>query len=197
MRAALKWRKSLRSASDLEYRAAAVPDWSGRILRGYAAKFDEPTVIAGEFQEQIAPGAFADSIRRGDVVALLHHDHGRILGRQSAGTLRLSENALGLLVEIEADQLTSDGVTALSTVSRGDLKSMSFGFRVRAENWENDGPMPLRTLLDIELNEVSIVTWPAYPTTAVWISKRAANQSAALRRIREKAEREQKLRGIR
>jgi HK97 family phage prohead protease len=187
----------LRSENDLEYRAAAVPDWSGRILKGYAAKFGEPTVIAGEFQEQIAPGAFANSIRGGDVVALLHHDHGRILGRQSAGTLRLSENALGLHVEIDADPLTSDGVTALSTISRGDLKGMSFGFFVKSENWTNDGAMPLRTLLDIELNEVSIVTWPAYPTTAIWVSKRAANQSAAMRRLREKAERDLRLRGIR
>lgn len=183
--------------SDLETRDAVKAQASGAIIKGYAAVFNSPTVIAGEFVEQIAPGAFAETLRRGDVVALLDHDSGRVLGRQSAGTLRLQENGVGLLFELDADPTTPEGQTAIGTVRRRDIKGCSFGFRVREENWTNEGSLPLRTILEIELNEITLTAFPAYETTAAWVVQRDANRSAAMRRLREKAEREQRLRGIR
>jgi HK97 family phage prohead protease len=138
-------------------------------LVGYAAVFDSPTVIAGEFREQIAPGAFADALAGSDdVLALIGHDWNRVIGRRSAGTLRLSEDSHGLRVEIDADERTPDGQTASGTVARQDLNGMSFGFFVLAEQWKDGGnQLPLRIIEKIALLEVSIVSAPAYAATEI------------------------------
>lgn len=109
---------------------AALVDSAGQIIKGYAALFHSEAVIAGEFRERIAPGAFRSTLRRNDVLALLHHDTHRILGRMSAGTLRLAEDAKGLRFELDADASTPDGLTALGTVRRQDIAGCSFGFNV-------------------------------------------------------------------
>jgi len=67
-------------------------------VAGYAAVFDEVADINGYFQEVIARGAFADTLRTADVRAYYDHDRGRVLGRSSAGTLRLREDNKGLYV---------------------------------------------------------------------------------------------------
>jgi HK97 family phage prohead protease len=170
------------SDADLETRDANVQE-AGTVIRGYAARFDSPAIIAGEFTEQIAPGAFAVTLRRGDVIALLAHDYGRVLGRQSAGTLRLKEDALGLAFELDADLATPSGQEAFGTVKRRDIRGCSFGFRVRSEDWTNDSALPLRTIKEIELYEISLLANPAYDQTTAWISQRASNGTAAARRI--------------
>lgn len=187
--------------ADTETRSAPLDAAAGKTLAGYAAVFWSEAVIAGEFRERIAPGAFTRSLRENDVVALMHHDTGRILGRMSAGTLRLREDAKGLHFEIDADPTTPDGAAALGLVGRRDLKAMSFGFRVRSEDWSETKHLPLRTLTDVSLMEVSIVTWPAYEATSAGLrsleNARATNVVSAARRVRMKAELEQKIRGIR
>ncbi|MEF2557392.1 HK97 family phage prohead protease [Aurantimonas sp. C2-5-R2] len=81
------------AGADLELRAQPFEASNGNLITGYAAVFHSETVIAGEFRERIAPGAFARSLRENDVRALLHHDKGRVIGRMGNGTLRLSEDA--------------------------------------------------------------------------------------------------------
>ena len=65
-------------------------------ISGCAAVFDTETVIAGLFRERIAPGAFREAIARDDVRALFNHNPDLVLGRKSAGTLTLREDAKGL-----------------------------------------------------------------------------------------------------
>jgi uncharacterized protein len=72
---------------------------NGPLIVGYAV-FNQQTMIAGFFREQIAPGAFTDAIGRDDVRGLFNHDASWLLGRWSAGTLRLSQDARGLRYEI-------------------------------------------------------------------------------------------------
>lgn len=134
-------------------------------LRGYAALFNTMSVDLGGFREQIAPGAF-DGFDARDVYALRDHDNGKILGRFPS-TLRLEADDLGLAVEIEPPD-TELGRETVELVRRGDLSQMSFAFTTRADSWETDGDgEPVRTLLDVDLHEVSIVTFPAYPDTAI------------------------------
>lgn len=175
-------------------------------VAGYAAVFNSVADIGGEWREVIAPGAFAESIARDDVLAFAAHDSARILGRKSSGTLRLREDARGLFVEIDLPD-TTDGRDVRELVARGDLKGMSIGFIVRKEQWDVDPPM--RTIQSVELIEVSAVARPAYADTTLGMRslekareevKRQAEHNArqAAARIAErKALQEQKIRGLR
>jgi len=178
---------------------------------GYAAVFNQDADIGGWFTERIAPGAFTETLASGaDVLAFFDHDSGRILGRASAKTLRLSQDAKGLAVEIDLPP-TSDGGDVSALLQRGDLAGMSFGFQVTKQEWDETVDPPLRTITGIELFEVSIVSMPAYSGTSVALrsleaaraqaepekDKRAADAAAARRRVAErKARMEQQFRGI-
>jgi hypothetical protein len=61
---------------------------------------------------------------------------------------------------------TTVGRDARELISKGIVDSMSFGFTVarNGEEWSADGTV--RTLTRISLHEVSIVSFPAYPSTA-------------------------------
>jgi len=156
------------------------------VISGYAVMFNAETVIAGEFRERIAQGAFTRTLREhSDVVMLLAHDSGRVLGRVSAGTLSLQQDRIGLYFSLQVDPSTPEGQTALGTVGRQDVKGCSFGFRVRAETWDDGGDrLPLRTITDVDLLEVTLTAFPAYETTSA--SVRSNNAAAARRRMQEK-----------
>jgi HK97 family phage prohead protease len=154
-------------------RAAAGGNSPGTFT-GHAAVFNSLSVELFGFYERIAPGAFASAIGRDDVRFLFNHD-GMPLARSKAGTgtLSLSEDADGLLVsaELPDTQLARDLAVALE---RGDLDQMSFGFRVARDSWADedlelaDGTTiraQVRTLEEVELFDVSVVTYPAYPAT--------------------------------
>lgn len=137
-------------------------------IRGYAAVFDKWSENLGYFREKIARGAFAESLSRNDdVFALMDHDHSLVLGRRKAKTLEVREDEKGLYVEIDPPD-TQLGRDILTSLKRGDLDKMSFGFYTRKQEWKElpDGKME-RTLTAVDLFDVSIVTMPAYPDTSV------------------------------
>lgn len=161
-------------------------------IRGYAAVFEslsEP--IAGMFRERIMPGAFKRTLKDdGDVYALWQHDSSMPLARQSKGTLRLSEDDRGLSVEIDLPD-TTYGRDAAEAVRSGLVDKMSFGFSVpaggdRMSDERSDDGYPIRELLDIDLYEVSPVTFPAYPDTSLSArSIEAANHLKEQDRVRK------------
>lgn len=166
------------AAARIEHRAFAELRSTGRRLEGYAATFGAEARI-GPFVETIAPGAFAASLR-GDVLALLDHDAGKVLGRTRSGTLRLSEDARGLAFTLDLPD-TQSGRDVLALAERGDLGGMSFGFTVPAggEAWQGQR----RELRAVALKEISVVSaWPAYPETE--LALRAADRDAARRQRR-------------
>ena len=141
------------------------------VLAGYAAVFDEPTDAMAwyGFREVIRKNAFTNSLTKDDVRALLNHDPNLILGRNKAGTLRLSEDDHGLRVEIDMPS-TSYASDLLASMERGDLNQMSFGFRTVRDRWTTNSAsdeLDLRELLEVELFDVSPVTFPAYPQTTI------------------------------
>lgn len=180
-------------AADYEIRDADTPKTSGTLIRGYAAVFNSPALIAGEFIEQIAPGAFTETLKKRDVLALIAHDWGRVLGRVSAGTLRLKEDPLGLAFELDVDLSTPSGQEIFGNVKQRNVRQCSFGFSVLRSSWDDSGDLPVRTLQEISLGEISILANPAYEDTTAWVSSRANNAAAAARR---RAEAKMRARGM-
>ena len=167
----------MNAAANIERRALpAEVRARGRRIEGYAAVFNVEARIGDRFSETIAAGAFGASIRSGrDILALVDHDAGRVLGRTRSGTLRLSEDTRGLAFEIDVPD-TSLGRDLLALAERGDVGGMSFGFAATDEHWTGDR----RELRAVDLIEVSaVLAFPAYDGTV--ISARTM-QRPALRR---------------
>jgi len=143
-----------------------------RTIKGHAAVFNKKSEDLGGFVEKIAPGAFADTLDA-DVRALFNHSPDYVLGRTKAGTLRMEEDKKGLAVEIDPPD-TSFANDLMVSIERGDISQMSFGFRVLREEWDEKPKTPVRTLHEVELFDVSPVTFPAYTQTKVAV--RSADQ---------------------
>ncbi|HEY8577595.1 MAG TPA: HK97 family phage prohead protease [Devosia sp.] len=161
------------------------------VLSGYAAKFGKETTIAGEFRERLAPGCFDRTLRENkDIFALLYHDYSHVLGRTSSGTLQLRVDDVGLWFSLQPNPETPDGQAAVGHVRRRDVAGCSFGFRVKAEEWEDGGlRLPLRTITDVDLFEITLTPIPAYKDTDV--SLIAPGEA-----LRQKAEAAMRRRGI-
>jgi len=136
-------------------------------LTGYAAVFNKLSDDLGGFREKIKPGAFANTVRTDDIRALFNHDANFVLGRSTAGTLRLKEDDKGLNFECDLPD-TQFARDLQVSVGRGDISQCSFSFRTNSDTWENnaDGTVT-RTLNDVSCKDVSPVTFPAYPQTSV------------------------------
>jgi len=63
------------------------------------------------------------------------------------------------------------GRDTVESVRRGDLDSMSFGFVVRDDNWRELEGRALREIRDLDLHEVSLVSFPAYEETSVAVRR--------------------------
>jgi len=138
-------------------------------ISGYAAVFDKWSEDLGWFREKIAPGAFADALKKSDTVALFNHDSNLVLGRTSNGTLRLKEDEVGLHMEVDLPD-TQAANDLYKLVERGDIKQQSFGFIVEENEWRygKNGELDERTITRVsDLFDVSPVTYPAYPDTSV------------------------------
>lgn len=139
-------------------------------LTGYAAIFDAPSEDLGGFVEYVRQGAFARSLRSNtaDPLALVHHMPHLVLGRRSAGTLKLEEDGRGLAFDIELPDTQTARELAVS-VERGDIRGASFAFSVPrdGDRWTFTDSGAVRELLDVDLHEISITATPAYPDTEV------------------------------
>lgn len=144
-----------------------------RTMIGHAAVFNTQTDLGWGIREQIAPGAFTDSIQEDDVRALFNHDANYVLGRNKAGTLSMREDEKGLAVEIDPPD-TQFARDLTISMERGDITQMSFAFQVVKQSWEEKEGYDLRTLERVKLWDVSPVTYPQYPETDIAVNCRDA-----------------------
>lgn len=148
-------------------------------LSGYAAVFNDASVPL-PFKESIAPGAFRKTLSETPDVRLLINHEGLPLARTKNGTLTLREDDKGLFMDaVIAD--TQEGRDLYTLVQRGDLDQMSFAFRVVRQKWSEDRSTRLLTELSLADGDVSVVTYPAYPTTSVEARAHLQNAMEALK----------------
>lgn len=144
--------------TNLEVRALG----NGNTLFGYAAVWDSPSEPM-PFVEFVRRGAFTKTLNDGADVRLLIDHSGVPLARSKSGTLVLEEDEKGLRVEADLDPANPDAQRVLSAMKRGDLSQMSFAFRTIKDSWSKD--RMTRELREVQLFDVSVVTYPAYEET--------------------------------
>lgn len=134
----------------------------GNVFTGYAAVFDSPSEPM-PFIEYVRKGAFTKTLKDGADVRLLIDHEGVPLARTKSGTLTLEEDDRGLRVEASLDPMNPDAQRVISAMRRGDLSQMSFAFRTIKDAFSADGMV--RELREVQLFDVSVVTYPAYEDT--------------------------------
>jgi HK97 family phage prohead protease len=162
---------------------------------GHASVFDRWTTLYEDddylVREVVRPGAYRNAIASGqDVRALFNHDSNFVLGRTTSGTLRLAEDGPGLLCEIDPPDTPTIRDLVLAPIARGDVSGMSFAFTPRrsgqtttteaggitvvdsggdriTRRMDGNRFVQERELLDLDLYDVSPVTYPAYEQTDV------------------------------
>lgn len=178
--------REVRYADGLELRAAKEGKQGPGMLVGYAAPFNrlsEPVSDKGssrKYREKIEPGAFREVIKSTDIFAYPSHKDERVLGRNTAGTLRMQEDSKGLRVEIDLPD-TQAGRDAAYSVGRGDVTGMSFAFDVGpgGERWDFSSDLPTRTVSNISLvDHICLANRPAYTDTRVALRSLEAAEAA-------------------
>ena len=155
---------SNRETRDFETTFEIREEGDGMTFVGYAAKFDQPSENLGGFVEYVERGAFSRSLKsRNDVMLLWNHDAGQPLASTKSGTMKLTEDEVGLRVEARLPETTLGKDMAI-LLREGIVGKMSFGFNVIKDSWNAEGNE--RRLKSVRLFEVSAVVWPAYTQTS-------------------------------
>lgn len=136
-------------------------------IEGYFIVFGQQTELWEGAYEEIAPNAL-DKTLNNDIRALINHDTRLVLGRNKSGTLELRVDGRGLFGKIKINSNDTEAVNLYERVKRGDVSQCSFGFNIISEEteWRDDGTVKW-TITEVDLHEVSVVTFPAYEETGV------------------------------
>lgn len=156
------------------------------LVRGYASVAESPYDVyggpdRGGFVETISRDAFNKTLADNPDVSLLINHEGMPLARTKSGTLRLSADNTGLLMEAEVDRRDPFSRALEIKLQRGDLDQMSFGFRVQRQEWNDDYTDRRITEVNLNHGDVSVVNIPANPATSV----SAVSARSAIAAIRE------------
>lgn len=152
-------------------------DVDNRVIEGYAATFGNvdsyrDTIIKGAFATSIAEKFTPYEAGRGRVKTLYQHDWDRPLGVPEV----LQEDEEGLFFRSKVSP-TSYGKDALMLINDGVIDRVSIGFNTVRSEWkenEGDDAIPyVRVLMELDLWEVSPVTFAADDHTSLDAVKRA------------------------
>lgn len=144
-----------------------------KTISGYALKFGQPSKDLGGFVEVITPEALKE-VDLSNVFLLQNHDYSKPLASTKAGTLKLTVDDVGLYFEATLND-TSYANDVYENVSKKLADSMSFGFVLGIDsfNKKEDGEI-VRSIEKLKaLNEISVVTVPAYDSANVQVDKRS------------------------
>lgn len=131
------------------------------VIEGYASRFGE----ADQGGDIVQKGAYAASIsaleaagRR--VKMLWQHDPSRPIGVWD----EVREDSRGLFVRGRLLDSTQTGREAAALIAAGAIDGLSIGYRTRRATKDDEGR---RLLTELELWEVSLVTFPMLPSARV------------------------------
>lgn len=133
----------------------------GMAISGYASLFGLPD----QGGDIVAPGAYAGSLRamlarQGKVKMLWQHDPGQPIGVWD----EVREDARGLWVAGKLLPDVSKAREAAALIAAGAVDGLSIGYRTKRATRDAKGQ---RLLTEIELWEVSLVTFPMLPEARV------------------------------
>lgn len=171
-------------------------DESDRYIEGYFAVFEQETELWPGTYEKIAIGAFDNSIKNNDIRCLFNHDSGFVLGRTASKTLEVKADEHGLWGRVKINADDRQAMDIYARVERGDISGCSFGFEPVSENWQDRENDVLWTVVEADVREVSICTFPAYPQTEIQARQKDFEQSQSRKVEQRKLELKQKLEAI-
>lgn len=168
----------LKSSHNLQFadvpRIEVKADSSGRIS-GYGAVFGN----VDSYKERVLPGAFtkslADHKARGARIKMLwQHRPDVPIGSWD----RAAEDQKGLFVEGQLNLKTAAGKDAYEHILAGDIDGLSIGYQEKQVEQNSDG---VRDLVELDVYEVSPVTFPANRAAGVTAVKSQAEIERMLR----------------
>lgn len=136
-------------------------------FEGYVAKFGQRSRFMG-FYEEIEHRAFDNVIAdKKNVFALYNHDWNQVLGSTENRTLEISKDAAGVKFRLTPKADTDYIRNVRSLVDSGELRGVSFGFKAIKDKWRREDGKDIRTLLDVEISEITLTPRPAYESSEV------------------------------
>jgi HK97 family phage prohead protease len=152
-------------------RVSLAPASESGVFEGYASLFN----VVDTGGDMVMPGAFAKSLRlRGaaSVKMLWQHQAAEPIGVWAL----IVEDGRGLKVQGRLDLSVGRAREALSLMRAGAIDGLSIGFRTKREGADKSGGV--RRLIEVDLWEISIVTFPMLPQARVSAVKRASSRSS-------------------
>lgn len=157
--------------SKTEYRSANWEAGESEKITGYAVVFDQRTVLYKDPMTGLEYGEIIDrhALDGADLSdVILRYDHeGRVLARTRNGSLRLTVDNHGLLIEADMSG-TDEARSYYNDVKAGLIDKMSFAFTASGEKWEQETRTRRVKAID-RLFDVSLVSFPAYEQTEVHV----------------------------
>lgn len=159
-------KRHIHFTSQLQTRAAE--NENEAIIEGYFVVYDSETELWQGAFEEVAPGAFTNSLNTRDILCLDDHESRIVLASTGSNTLELKSDEKGLWGRAVIDLEDPIAKSAYRKVLTGKVRGCSFGFYPTKEEVINreDGTVKWR-ITEAELLEVSITPFPAYPQTDI------------------------------
>lgn len=163
---------SIKRSFEITYRTKRDND-NKKIIQGYAVVFDawaDVRSFGESWKECIRKGAFTQSLKENNILALYNHDFNNVLARKDVN-MKLIEEDKGLYFEIELPD-TNQANDLYELISKGIVNQCSFAGYVRKNLWsKGDGENVLREILEIDLIEITITPIPAYEVTEAEVKR--------------------------
>jgi HK97 family phage prohead protease len=141
------------------------------VIKGYVNTVERDSRLIpspkGGFVEQVRSGTWKKAISKSDdIPLLLNHDKSRRLASTKSGTLKLTEDNIGLYAEARVYD-----PHVMDKAMKKKLVGWSFGFSKPKDSWgKTDTGIDRRYLEEMDINEVSVLDdsrTPAYYGTSI------------------------------